>query len=77
MYKQNVTYVQYVRIYSTYRRIQLDMYVSLYTAECYTDMQWKLRIKDTLGLLYLSFVERLSSLGGSKCFRTIERRYIF
>ena len=31
----------------------------------------RLRIKDTLGQLYLFFVRRLSSLGGWKCIGTI------
>ena len=38
-------------------------------------LQWNLQIKDTLGQLYLFFVEKLSSLGGSKCIRTIGKTY--
>ena len=35
----------------------------------------ELRIKDALGQLRLFFVRRLSSLGGSKCIKTIGRNY--
>ena len=38
-------------------------------------IQWNLRIKDTLGQPLLSFVRRLSSLGGSKYIGNIERKY--
>ena len=51
--------------------------VSLYVNACghLTVLQWNLQIKDTLGPLSLSFVRRLSSLGGSKCIRTIGKTY--
>jgi hypothetical protein len=39
-------------------------------------IQWNLHIKDTLGQLHLSFVRRLSSLGGAKGIGTIGRNYL-